>query len=80
MNPDDAADAYEDDSVIMNPDPDDASEIAAHGEHEGYSVFRFGAGDLVDIHISCDECDIRWIIEDVPKDKAENPGKYMDRD
>lgn len=68
----------DDETVVMNPDVERVPEIASHHDHEGYSVFRVGAGELVDIHISCDECSIRYIIEDVPKDQAENPGKYID--
>jgi hypothetical protein len=63
----------DEETVIMNPD--DAIEIAGH---DGYSAFRVGAGEIVDIHISRDECSIRWIIEDIPRDIAENPGKYLD--
>lgn len=62
--------------IVRNPsDPD---RIAAHSDHEGYSVFRFGSGDLVDVHISCDECAIRFIITDIPRDKVENPERYVD--
>lgn len=63
--------------VVMNPN--DPEEVSGHLGHEGFAATRFGAGDLVDIHISCDDCGVRYIIEDVPKDKAENPGKYVDR-
>ncbi|RLM53706.1 hypothetical protein DVK02_12735 [Halobellus sp. Atlit-31R] len=62
--------------VILNPS--NGSEIAGHADHEAFSVFRFGAGDLVDIHLSCGECGTRWIIEDVPKEVAESPGDYLD--
>jgi hypothetical protein len=61
--------------VVMNPE--DASEVSRHHDHDGFDVWRFGAGELVDIHISCDQCEVRYIIEDVPKDKAENPGDYL---
>ena len=62
--------------IVINPT--DASEVSGHADHEGFTATRVGAGDLVDIHISCDECHVRYIIENVPKDKAENPGKYLD--
>jgi hypothetical protein len=66
-----------DGDLVVNPGLDQVEEISSHTEHDGFSVFRFGGGDPVDIHISCDECDIRYIIENVPKDKAENPEKYL---
>lgn len=65
-----------DERVVMNPD--DASEIIDHSDHDGFNATRVGAGELVDIHLSCSDHGIRWIIENVPKDKAENPGKYLD--
>lgn len=64
-----------DERAVRNPT--DASEVSGHADHDGFTATRFGAGEVVDIHISCDECGVRYIIEDVPKDKAENPGKYL---
>jgi hypothetical protein len=67
-------DEYEE-RVVMNPE--DPEEVSGHLDQDGFTATRFGAGALVDIHIPCDECNVSYIIEDVPKDKAENPGKYV---
>jgi hypothetical protein len=65
-------------AVSVDRNPTDAEEIAEHSEHDGFSAWRYGSGQLVDIHISCAGCGIRYIIEDVPRDKAENPADYLD--
>jgi hypothetical protein len=65
-------------AVSVERNPTDAEEIAEHPEHDGFSAWRYGSGEVVDIHISCVGCGIRYIIEDVPRDKAENPSDYLD--
>jgi hypothetical protein len=57
-----------DDETTVIRDPD-AEEIVAHFEHD-YRVTRYGTAPA-DVHVYCETCDVRYVIEDIPRDRFE---------
>ncbi len=53
-----------------------ASVILDHSNHEGFAISTIG-GKSVNIHVFCNECDEKYIIENVPQEKAKHPREYL---